>query len=318
MMSAGGPDLGPDGRIGGEEEDVVIRRLALLLGAGAALAACGGSTADGHAYLNDVAPYNSASNTFFNQANPSVQSSTSAFDEAIVAFRNKLDDQNWPSSAERDVHAEAATLDEMHSEIASSDGWSYKFGFLEGAADRLGTEADAVRADLGLPAASSPGSSSPSASAQPSSFPLGTKVTVPVTWDGIAAVEVAGFYPNVTSTSQYDESPDPGTTWAAIDATECASTSGSSTGANSGYFALLLSNGSTAETGVFASGPLSPPQLAALNELGGGNESLAPGQCDRGWVLFSVPDGATPTFVQFSGTTASLSQGNSIVKWPAS
>jgi hypothetical protein len=171
----------------------------------------------------------------------------------------------------------------------------------------------------GQPASTSgPAAASASASATPaapSSYPLGTKVNVPVTFEGIASVEVGAFYSNVTSSGQYDLQPNPGTTWAAIDATECAGTTGSSTGADSSDFSLLLSNGSTAET-AFAEGPLKPSQLATLNSLGGSNTSLAPGQCDRGWVLFSVPNGATPTFVQFSGSTASLTEGNSVVKWP--
>jgi len=166
----------------------------------------------------------------------------------------------------------------------------------------------------GQASTSNPAASS-SASVAPSSYPLGTKVNVPVTFEGIASVEVGAFYPNVTSSGQYDTSPSAGTTWAAIDATECAGTSGSSTGANSTDFALLLSNGSTAST-AFAEGPLKPSALATLNSLGGANTSLAAGQCDRGWVLFAVPNGTTPTFVQFSGTTASLTQGNSVVKWP--
>lgn len=60
-------------------------------------------------------------------------------------------------------------------------------------------------------------------------------MTVPVTIEGISSVEVGAFYPTVTSSGQYDVSPGPGTTWAAIDATECAGTSGSSTGANKGW-----------------------------------------------------------------------------------
>ncbi len=164
---------------------------------------------------------------------------------------------------------------------------------------------------------SGPAAASASATpAPPSSYPLGTKVNVPVTFEGIASVEVAAFYANVRSSGQYDIQPDPGTTWAAIDATECAGTTGSSTGANSGDFSLLLNNGSTAET-AFAEGPLKPSQLATLNSLGGSDTSLAPGQCDRGWVLFSVPNGTTPTFIQFSGSTADFSEGNSVVKWPA-
>lgn len=159
----------------------------------------------------------------------------------------------------------------------------------------------------------SPGPSTSTQHGTPSSYALGTKVNVPVTFTGIDSVEVSAFFGNVTSSNQY-EAPDPGTTWAGIDATECAGSSGSSTGANSSDFSLLLSNGSTGQS-AFASGPLSTPQLAALNSLGGANTSLAPGQCDRGWVLFTVPSGTTPTFVQFSGTTANFSQGNSVVKW---
>ncbi len=111
--------------------------------------------------------------------------------------------------------------------------------------------------------ASTPGPATSASAKAPSSYPLGTKVTVPVTFEGIAAVEVQAFYANVTSSGQYDTSPDAGTTWAAIDATECAGTAGSSTGANSTDFALLLSNGSTAST-AFAEGTLKPSALAAL------------------------------------------------------
>lgn len=167
----------------------------------------------------------------------------------------------------------------------------------------------------GQASTSNPASAASASAKAPASYPLRTKVMVPVTFEGIASVEVGAFYPNVTSSSQYDASPAAGTTWAAIDATECAGTSGSSTGANSSDFSLLLSNGSTAQT-AFAEGPLKPSQLAALNSLGGANTSLAAGQCDRGWVLFSVPNGTTPTFIQFSGTTANFNQGNSVVKWP--
>jgi hypothetical protein len=126
---------------------------------------------------------------------------------------------------------------------------------------------------------------------------------------------VAAFYPHVGSIGQYAQSPNAGTTWSAIDATECAGTSGSSSGADGSDFSLLLSNGSTAPI-AFAEGPIGPSQLAALNSLGGSNTSLAAGQCDRGWVLFAVPIGTTPTFVQFSGSTANFNQGNSVVKWP--
>jgi hypothetical protein len=167
----------------------------------------------------------------------------------------------------------------------------------------------------GQASTSNPASGASASAKTPSSYPMGTKVDVPVTIEGIASVEVAAFYPHVASFSQYDTSPNAGTSWSAIDATECAGTSGSSTGANGSDFSLLLSNGSTAPQ-AFAEGPIGPSQLATLNSLGGSNTSLAAGQCDRGWVLFAVPIGTTPTFVQFSGSTANFNQGNSVVKWP--
>ncbi len=162
--------------------------------------------------------------------------------------------------------------------------------------------------------ASSSGSTTTTAPTPKGVYPLGTTVKVPVTFDGIDSVLVTAVYPNATSESQFD-TPDAGTTYFAADATECAGPKGSNTGAHSNDFSLLLSNGSTAQTS-FIEGPLT--QAPTLNQLGGSNNSLAAGQCDRGYIVWEVPTGTTPTYVQFSGTTASLTQGNTVVKWPAS
>lgn len=158
---------------------------------------------------------------------------------------------------------------------------------------------------------SSPSTSGSSTSQVPSFYTLGRKVTISQTISGIDSVQVSGWYTNVSSSNQY-ESPDTGTSWDAIDATACAGSGGASLGVDSSDFSLLLSNGSTA-TQPLASGPLTEAPLSSLTELGNNFQSLAPGQCERGWVLFQVPNGATPTYVQFSGTA--LFTKNSDVKW---
>ena len=155
------------------------------------------------------------------------------------------------------------------------------------------------------------GSAAASAATPKGTYPVGATVKVPVTISGIDSVTLTQVYPNVSSSNQY-ESPDPGTTWFAADVTECAGPKGSNTGANPYDFAVLLSNGSTGQRAI-ASGPLVGP-LSTLNSVGGTN-SLSPGQCDRGCVLWSIPTGVTPKAVQFSGTTESFSEGNSVVKW---
>lgn len=148
----------------------------------------------------------------------------------------------------------------------------------------------------------------------PANYVLGTKVTVPQTIGGIVSVTVYGFYPNVQSTQPDVDTPPAGDTYAAIDAEECAGSGGSSMGANESDFTVLLSNGSTANQDTLAGSP-NVSQLSAESELGSSNASLAAGQCDRGWIVFDIPKAVTPTFVQFSGTTASFTQGNSVVKW---
>lgn len=145
--------------------------------------------------------------------------------------------------------------------------------------------------------------------------PLGTTVTIPNTLSGIDKVTVAGWYPNVTDTSQYPSTPSAGHAWDAIDATTCAGPKGASTGPSAEDFTVLLSNGSTASMSVGASTAQFGGPLASLSELGGNLSGLTAGQCVRGWVVFSVPTGTTPTAVEFSGTSASFTAPNSVVKW---
>ncbi len=143
-------------------------------------------------------------------------------------------------------------------------------------------------------------------------YPVGTTVTVPQEASGIATVLVSAVYPNAISTNQHD-APDPGTSYYVADATVCASSTGTNTGANPEAFSLLLSDGSTAPQGM-ASGPFSGP-LSSLSQLGS-NHSLAPGQCDRGWLLWDVPSGTTPNYVEFSGASGGSTTPDSVVKWP--
>ena len=96
--------------------------------------------------------------------------------------------------------------------------------------------------------------------------------------------------------------------------------SGSNTGADETDFTVLLSNGSTAGMPDSLAGNPTVAPLSSESELGASSNALSPGQCDKGWIVFDIPNGVTPTYVQFTGTTASFSQGNTVAKWtiPAS
>jgi hypothetical protein len=146
-------------------------------------------------------------------------------------------------------------------------------------------------------------------------YSMGTTVTVPATVDGIVSATIFGFYPNVSSTQPDVDQPPAGKTYGAIDAQECAGSNGSNTGADETDFTILLSNGSTAgDPDTLAGNPTVAP-LSSESELSSGSQSLAAGQCDRGWVVFDIPNGVTPTYVQFTGTTAGFTQGNTVAKW---
>jgi len=145
--------------------------------------------------------------------------------------------------------------------------------------------------------------------------PIGTTVSIPNTVSGIDKVTVSAWYPGVADTSQYPNTPSAGHTWDAIVATACAGSEGSSTGPDESDFEALLSNGSTASASYSASGSQFAGPLASISELNPNSAAMSPGQCVTGWVVLSIPPGATPTAVQFAGTSASFSSPNSVVKW---
>jgi hypothetical protein len=150
--------------------------------------------------------------------------------------------------------------------------------------------------------------------------PLGTTVTIPNTVSGIDKVTVSAFYPNVTDTSSYPVTPPAGHVWDAIVATTCAGPKGSSNGPDEEDFSLLLNNGSTASVSITAGAARFGGPLSSLTELGSSMSGLTPGQCVTGWIAFTVPTTTAPTAVEFSGTSASFTQPDSVVKWalPAS
>jgi len=151
-------------------------------------------------------------------------------------------------------------------------------------------------------------------------YPLGTTVTIPNTFSGIKKVTVSAFYPNVKDSSSYPVHPPAGHVWDAIVATTCAGSKGASSGPDEEDFSALLNNDSTAQISFTASAARFSGPLASLSELGSSMSGLTAGQCVTGWIVFSVPSSTTPTAIEFSGTSASFSKPNSVVKWalPAS
>lgn len=149
-------------------------------------------------------------------------------------------------------------------------------------------------------------------------YSMGQTVTIPTTVNGIVSATIYSFYPNVQSTQPNVDHPPSNDTYGAIDAKECAGSSGAPTGADESDFTILLSSGSTAGT---PDGLVGKPAVASLSSesgLGSSGEGLSAGKCDRGWVVFDMPGGATPTAVEFTGTTASLTSPNPVAKWTIS
>jgi len=163
--------------------------------------------------------------------------------------------------------------------------------------------------------ATKPKSTTSTGKTQKGVYAMGAKVTTPVTIEGIVSATVFGFYPNITSSQPDVDQPPSGKTYAAIDAQECAGSSASSSGASESDFTILLSNGSTAGNPDSLGGNPTVAPLSSESELGSGSQSLSAHQCDRGWVVFDIPKGVTPTYVQFTGTTASFTQANTVAKW---
>jgi hypothetical protein len=149
-------------------------------------------------------------------------------------------------------------------------------------------------------------------------YAMGQTATIPVTVNGITSATIYAFYPNIRSTQPNVDRPPSGDTYAAIDAKECAGSSGAPTGADESDFTILLSSGSTAGTPDGLVGNPAVSSLSSESGLGSGGEGLSAGQCDRGWVVFDMPGGVTPTAVEFTGSTASLTSTSAVAKWTIS
>ena len=145
-------------------------------------------------------------------------------------------------------------------------------------------------------------------------YSMGTVVSVPINVNGINKAATYGFYPNVTTDHPNVDKPPSGDTYGAVDAGECAGPSGASNGVDPSDFSVLLSNGSTAQSDTVV-GNMTIRPIASESQLGSSTSSLSAGQCQRGWIIFDMPQGVTPTYVEFVGTTASITSSNSVAKW---
>jgi len=159
----------------------------------------------------------------------------------------------------------------------------------------------------------------PTATAAPTAAPNGvysmsTVVSVPINVNGINKAVAYGFYPNVTTDHPNVDKPPSGDTYGAVAAGECAGPSGASNGVDPSDFSVLLSNGSTAQADTVV-GKMTIRPIASESQLGSSTSSLSAGQCQRGWIIFDMPQGVTPTYVEFVGSTASITSSNSVAKW---
>jgi uncharacterized protein DUF732 len=145
-------------------------------------------------------------------------------------------------------------------------------------------------------------------------YSMGTVVSVPINVNGINKAATYGFYPNVTTDHPNVDKPPSGDTYGAVDAGECAGPSGASNGVDPSDFSVVLSNGSTAQSDTVV-GNMTIRPIASESQLGSSTSSLSAGQCQRGWIIFDMPQGVTPTYVEFVGTTASITSSNSVAKW---
>jgi hypothetical protein len=155
----------------------------------------------------------------------------------------------------------------------------------------------------------------PTATAAPNGvYSMGTVVSVPINVNGINKAATYGFYPNVTTDHPNVDKPPSGDTYGAVAAGECAGASGASNGVDPSDFSVLLSNGSTAQSDTVVGKMMTRP-IASESQLGSSTSGLSAGQCQRGWIIFDMPQGVTPTYVEFVGTTASITSSNSVAKW---
>jgi hypothetical protein len=145
-------------------------------------------------------------------------------------------------------------------------------------------------------------------------YSMGTVVSVPINVNGINKAVAYGFYPNVTTDHPSVDKPPSGDTYGAVAAGECAGPSGASNGVDPSDFSVLLSNGSTAQSDTVV-GKMTIRPIASESQLGSSTSALSAGQCQRGWIIFDMPQGVTPTYVEFVGSTASITSSNAVAKW---
>jgi hypothetical protein len=164
-------------------------------------------------------------------------------------------------------------------------------------------------------AATTTSTTAPTTTAAPNGvYSMGTVVSVPINVNGINKAATYGFYPNVTTDHPNVDKPPLGDTYGAVDAGECAGPSGASNGVDPSDFAVLLSNGSMAQSDTVV-GKMTIRAIASQSQLGSSTSALSAGQCERGWIIFDMPQGVTPTYVEFVGTTASITSSNSVAQW---
>ena len=151
--------------------------------------------------------------------------------------------------------------------------------------------------------------------------PVGTKVTIPVTQSGIGSVAVTAWYPNVASSGTGSGAITPaGVHWAAAAVELCATPNTKITDALRTDVTLMTSPSDYAGPlpsgdipGTFAGVP-DLPQLRSQAELPA-TFSAARGQCASGWLAYALPNGTSPSAVQFTEYPADVSAPRRIVYW---
>ncbi len=103
-------------------------------------------------YLTDVAPYNAAVNKINPNATSATDPTIQAVGAASLAFSRVLLQQSWPANAEADVHTLAIASAKIAADI--SQGADMDFTNFANDGSTATADAQTVRADLGLPAAS--------------------------------------------------------------------------------------------------------------------------------------------------------------------
>ncbi len=111
----------------------------------------------------------------------------------------------------------------------------------------------------------------------------------------IGSATVYGYYANVTSSNSADDPPPSGDTYGVIDVRECGDSNGPSSVQPD--FLIGFTNGKKSSAPIGLQGPLSVASLSSESNLGSATYLISTGHCDRGWVVFDVPKGDTPSYV---------------------